>query len=88
MEDSRTCGQDGQTGREEAGRQIGTGLCQAECTQRTMEKQWRVLVGGGGVVFPSGSFFPFGPEVECVQSRFGSTRNPPPWPKKVLLLQI
>lgn len=47
MGHSRTCKQDGQTGREEAGRQTGTSLCQAEEVKVhtvTMEKQW-----GGGV---------------------------------------
>lgn len=47
MGDSRTCGQDGQTGREEAGRQIGTGLCQAEVKMHP-EDNGKALEGFSG----------------------------------------
>lgn len=67
MGDSRTCGQHGQAGREEAGKQIGTGLCQAE-VKMYPEDNGKAVEGFSrrGVwerdAFSSGSFFPFVPK--------------------------
>lgn len=60
MEDSRTCGQDGQTGRAEAGRQIGTGLCQTE-VKMYPENNGKALEGFSGEECGKALSFPFVP---------------------------
>lgn len=71
MGHSRTCKQDGQTGREEAGRQTGTSLCQAEEVKVhtvTMEKQWGVGGGQSEMSFPLALSFSVIPKLRvCCQ---------------------